>query len=126
MPNNRTPDNVHRLKGTWRADRHARDSIPVIPMDPKPPAGLTPPEVEAWNELAVSCKAYLAQSDRAYLEVAARLMAASRAGTTKAAHETLLMKALDKIGATPAGRARLHPINASAGPSNPFEELGKP
>jgi phage terminase small subunit len=123
MPNHRKPDNVHHLKGTWRRDRHGVTPHPVVPMDTKAPTWLDPEEVKTWDELASACKDYLAQSDRAAVELAARLLAASRAGTAKAAHEALLVRMLDKLGATPEGRARLQPINAGVEPGNPFETL---
>ncbi len=123
MPNHRKPRHLHLLQGTWRQDRHGGSQVHVEPMDPEPPDWLRPDEVQAWNELAAGCKPFLAQSDRAVVGVAARLMAASRAGTTKAAHEAILCKLLDQLGASPAGRERLQPINAGVPAKNPFADL---
>lgn len=123
MPTPRKPNNVHVLNGTFRKGRHGAPEAKLQPMDPTPPDGLQGAEIDAWNELATGCKAYLAASDRATVEITARLLAAHRAGTTKPAHDTILVRLLEKVGACPAGRARLHPINAGQPEVNPFDEL---
>lgn len=123
MPTPRKPNNIHILQGTLRKDRHGVPEAKLQPMDPTPPDHLEAAEVAAWDELAVQCKPYLAQSDRVSVEIAARLLAGSRAGSNSAAADTLLQRLLEKLGACPAGRARLHPINAGQPEVNPFDEF---
>ncbi len=123
MPTVRKPNNVHLLQGSYRPARHGPPEGKLEPMDPTPPEGLQGAEIDAWNELATGCKPYLAASDRATVEITARLLAAHRAGTTKPAHDTILVRLLEKVGACPAGRARLHRIDAGQPDVNPFEDL---
>ncbi|MDQ3495867.1 MAG: hypothetical protein M3485_10210 [Pseudomonadota bacterium] len=123
MPTPSKPRHLHVLQGTYRKDRHGVPEGKLQAMDPTAPEGLQGAEIDAWHELATGCKAYLAASDRATVEITARLLAAHRAGTTKPAHDTILVRLLEKVGACPAGRARLHPINAGQPDVNPFDEL---
>lgn len=123
MANPRKPNHLHLLNGTFRKDRHGASPFPVEPMDPAPPDTLEPASIPAWEELVRGCRPYLAQSDRTAVELAARLLTQSRNGPTTAARDTLLVRMLDKIGATPEGRARLQPINAGVAPGNPFDKL---
>lgn len=123
MPTPSKPRNIHVLQGTFRQDRHGHPESNLQAMDPTPPDHLDVAVVAAWDELAAQCRPYLAQSDRASLEIASKLLAGSRAGSNSAAADTLLARMLEKLGASPAGRARLHPINAGQPEPNPFDEF---
>jgi hypothetical protein len=123
MPTPRKPASIHALNGTFRQNRHGASPDRVEPMNPDPPESMDAECIPAWVELVGTCRPYLAQSDRAVVEIAARLLTASRRGELKAAQETVLLNLLGKIGATPEGRARLHPINAGVPAPNPFDEF---
>lgn len=126
MPTPRRSAEHHQLNGTYRPDRHGTTPRRVEPMDPTFPDTLPDDHRAAWEELVRGSAPYLAQGDRAAVELTARLLTKSRTGTLTAAEATLLAKMLGTIGATPASRASLLPINSGVPAPNPFEQLDTP
>lgn len=112
MSRPRTPSNLHEIKGNYYKNPQRRRS-----GEPKPKAGIGPAPVNpstnwksCWDELVgIVCPGVLGDSDRIWLERAARLLAQSRdpeaAWTT--GKESALQGYLAKMGLNPSDRARL-------------------
>ena len=83
MARPRTPTRILALRGAFRKDpqrEHARDGEPMPKAGiGKPPKTLSPGALEAWRQLVDNAPAgSLGDADRAYLEVAAELLALKR------------------------------------------------
>lgn len=113
----------HRLNGTFRADRHGSSPEPSAAIDPAPPAGMTDAAERAWHELVKAGAEWLAQSDRAAVEVAAGLLAKSRAGELSAAALAQLSAMLHRLGMTPAGRRSVDKLPSAPKDANEFNQF---
>lgn len=105
MPTPRIPPEMHRKRGSWRADRHGSQSAPTAPPTAtvgEPPAHLSELAAEVWRELSVAGW-WLTPADRAPLEVACHAQVALRGGPT-AALLSAASKSLADLGLTPRAR----------------------
>ena len=115
MARPRTPTNVLQLRGAFKKDpqrARARQNEP----EPKAGIGSAPDWMAAdakaaWDYLvSIALPGVLGDSDRAYLEVAAELLALKRRvglENIKAAKLGLLDRMLSKLGLNPADRSRV-------------------
>lgn len=110
MPQPRTPKKLKELRGTLRKDR----DIGVEPETTGPlgnaPGHLTELECECWHQIAAQAPAgVLANADRPTVELAARLMAQSRADFLgmPSTRLSLLRQLLNSLGMSATARAGL-------------------
>ncbi|MFM0053360.1 hypothetical protein [Caballeronia grimmiae] len=81
MARPRTPAKVLEMRGSYRKNPGRRREEPEVagPLG-DPPQHLSAPEIAAWNEISDAApRDVLTKSDRITLELAARLLAESRA-----------------------------------------------
>lgn len=123
MPAAKKSATIHRLTGTYRGDRHAREVFKVAPIDPTPPPHLGDAAADAWRELVTAGADWLTNSDRLAVEIAANLMAIERSGQGKAAHTAQLVGLLQRLGLTPAGRRGLEPAKKPGESGNEFDQF---
>lgn len=129
MANRRTPNNVHKLKGTYRADRHAKgpqDYEPPAEGYPEPPAYLSDTALEVWAEVEAvmnRCGLYT-QADAAKLARYCSLEAGFRADPAEypAARLTQLRLTERDLYLDPEARAKLGATKRPKS-SNPFADL---
>jgi phage terminase small subunit len=129
MANRRTPDNVHKLKGTYRADRHAQGPEGYqAPAEgyPQPLEYLGGPALAIWREVESfmgGCNLYT-QADASKLARYCTIEAEFRAcpADFPAAKLTQLRLMERDLYLDPEARAR---VGASAKPKarNPFADL---
>lgn len=103
------PDNVLKLHGTYRADRHAKRQPVRAPGEVgEPPDHLDEAATAAWGELAGAAP-WLRAADRATLEVVAGLLAELRRdpGAMKTSRVATLGQMLARLGCDPAARSRI-------------------
>ena len=129
MAARRTPDNVHKLKGTFRPDRHAKNTaereLPA-PGYPQPLAYLKSDALAVWREVEAvmsACNLYT-QADAAKLARYCCIEAEFRAAPCEfpAAKLTQLRLMERDLYLDPEARAK---IGAGGKPksTNPFSEL---
>jgi hypothetical protein len=87
-----------------------RENPPIgIPPIGDAPKCLTPAQRECWNTIVDSCAdGVLRRSDELVVEMAARLLAESRAGTIDRSGLKLLETLLSKCGMNPSDRNRVN------------------
>lgn len=112
MARNAKPTAIHELNGSYRKDPQRRRTD-----EPQPKAGVGPsPETvssdwrECWDELVdCCCPGVLGDSDRIWLERAAKLLAKSRDEGAKwtQAEESSLQTYLARMGMSPSDRAKI-------------------
>ncbi len=127
MPTPRKPVELLELAGTFRPDRHAR--LRGAPKSDRgigdPPACLGPDEAAAWREFVSNAPAgVLTSGDRVALECLAVLIAkARRPGGLSGAELGQLRGFLSEMGASPASRGRVLPVEggAEAPTGNPWD-----
>lgn len=129
MARPRTATNILQLKGAFKKDPQRKADRE---REPVPKAGIGPApkwfkakEREAWDYLVgIVPHGVLGDSDRAHLEVAARLLAFSRTVAIELVSDGKLARLdsmLGKMGLNPAERSK---VKAEQGkPQNPFEAL---
>jgi phage terminase small subunit len=125
MPARRLPNDVHRRKGSLRADRHHVPEIPEGDGVGEPPHHLSAEAGEVWNDLAAEAY-WLRPVDRAALEVAALAMLRLRRAIPTAAETSAASKALAALGLSPAARgqvAGLSPTRPDPKPDDPLAEF---
>jgi hypothetical protein len=123
MSRRRVPTQILEARGAFKEHpNRRRDPTPVVtePLG-KPPDGLSEAEREAWAEIARTAPAgVLTRADRLSVELAARLLAELRAGSSAMQTSRIanLRHLLASFGMTPADRA-----NVSV-PPEPRSKLG--
>jgi phage terminase small subunit len=131
MANRRTPDNVLKLKGTFRPDRHASKVSgyePPAPGYPQPPEYLAGAQLAVWLEVESvmqGCNLYT-QADAAKLARYCCIEAEFRADPAlfPAAKLAQLRLMERDLYLDPEARAKIG-IGTQAGKAaNPFAELG--
>lgn len=132
----RTPSKILEFTGAFKKNPKRGREREMEP-EPKAPVGLAPKhfkkdERAAWKYIvAIAPTGVLGDSDRAYLEVAARLFAYSRRAPVEdwqQAKVNRLETMLSKLGLNPADRSRVsaggRPLAAKgADKGNPFAEF---
>ncbi len=121
------PTELLILTGGYRPDRHAR--CRAAPKSPHPigdpPACLAPDEAGCWAEFVSNAPAgVLTSNDRVALEGLSRLHAKSRREGLTGAEWSVLRRLLGDLGATPASRGRVLPVESGAEASptgNPWD-----
>ncbi|MGY8830820.1 MAG: hypothetical protein ACKVIS_14985 [Pseudomonadales bacterium] len=129
MAARRTPNNVHKLKGTFRPDRHAeRVSGYQPPADgyPRPPEYLAGAALVVWGEVEKvmgACNLYT-QADAAKLARYCCIEAEFRAAPVEfpAAKLSQLRLIERDLYLDPEARAKVGGAGASK-PANPFDDL---
>lgn len=121
MPAPRISDEMHRKRGSYRADRHGTNhpaSAPPAERVGPPPEHLGPEARDVWRQLSTAGW-WLSVTDRAALEVACFALLAMRA-EPKAASITAASKALADLGLSP--RARGAVVGLTPEPKRTTEE----
>ena len=122
MPTPKKPASVHRIKGTYRDDRHG-DSLEVETAMPDRPFWLSASAIIVWQELQKELEkaGYLSKLDGMALALYCELSAEFIANPPAFAPQKLSqMRALmGELGLTPSSRAKL-PAPKNAKPANPF------
>lgn len=129
MANRRTPDNVLKLKGTFRADRHAskvKGYEPPAAGYPQPPAYLVGEQLAVWNEVEAvmgQCNLYT-QADAAKLARYCCIEAQFRSDPIEfpAAKLTQLRLMERDLYLDPEARAKIGTTHKEA-KGNPFADL---
>lgn len=104
MPRPRKSRERHVLQGDYRPSRHG-SKVDHPPLIAEPPARLTDPQKEAWRDLAIAGRDYLAESDVVVLEVASKLLAESREpAPMPPARISQLARFLARLGLDPTAR----------------------
>lgn len=130
MANRRTPDNVLKMRGTFRADRHgskAEGYEPPAEGYPTPPDYLKGPQLAVWREVEATmgrCNLYT-QADAAKLARYCCIEAQFRADPVEfpAARLAQLRLTERDLYLDPESRARIG-SGTRAKKTNPFAELG--
>lgn len=109
MPGIRKPLNVLTISGAVRKNPQRYRQRENTPADKRPigrvPATLNDDEKTAWRDIVASDPGVLRASDRATVEMAARLMAEVRNGeNVPTSRLALLQTILHRLGQTPIGR----------------------
>lgn len=129
MAARRTPNNVHKLKGTFRPDRHGesqQDYQPPVEGYPRPPEYLAGPALAVWGEVErvmSKCNLYT-QADAAKLARYCCIEAEFRSGPCEfpAAKLSQLRLMERDLYLDPEARAKV--VGTSkAKPMNPFADL---
>ena len=129
MAARRTPNNVHKLKGTFRADRHAQGPAAYEPPAegyPRPPEYLVGPALAVWGEVEQvmgKCNLYT-QADAAKVARYCCIEAEFRADPCQfpAAKLSQLRLMERDLYLDPEARAKVGG-SAKTGPKNPFADL---
>ena len=112
MPARRLPTQIHEARGSYRKNpARRRDPTPVVTKRlGRPSETLSDTERAAWLEI-VRCAppGVLTRADRLSVELAARLLAELRAGssTMTTSRLTTLRHLLESLGMAPAARANV-------------------
>ncbi|HEY2396426.1 MAG TPA: hypothetical protein VGH81_10680 [Rudaea sp.] len=134
MARPKTPTNVLELSGAFRKNpqrRRGRDGEPVPKAGIGPaPAHLSADESAAWDDIVSdSSPGVLGDSDRAYLEITAGLLALERRvgfENMDCSKLRLLSTMLGKLGLNPSDRSHVKvggkPMS-TPGRDNPFSDL---
>lgn len=120
MARPKTPAQLHEINGSYVKNPQRRQK------EPSPKAGIGPAPKnassdwrECWDEIVNHvCPGVLGDSDRIWLERAARLLASSRVedGKFSGADEKALQTYLSKLGMNPADRSKINVNNPDAEP----------
>ena len=126
MARPRTPSKIVDLRGGFknhpeRKKQRKAEPVPKAGIGPAP-AHFTELQSKAWDNLVnIVAPGVLFDSDRAHLEMTARLLAEMWEGPMKTDRMRLLSTLLGKIGLNPSDRSRVQVPDGKG--KNPFEGL---
>lgn len=128
MPAQRVPTAKLKLRGAFKRNPKraaARAHEPKArPLNGRPPKGLKPKEVEAWNDLIADAPAgVLTSADRCILELTAALLAKRRTGALNGFLAQQLRACLASLGMTPADRSKVSAPGGNQPPKSPWDGL---
>lgn len=105
MPRPSKPDNILRLTGHWRRDRHGPIEPPQgKPLSAKPPKGLPSEIHQAWRDVVAAGDDRLVEADAVLVECAARSLAAIRSPEARGQDSANLLRAMAALGLDPVHR----------------------
>ena len=119
MPKPRVPENVLRLKRTWRKDRHGPIPPPEGAPLGDPPANLPAEFHDGWRDVVLAGDGRLVHADAVLVEVAARCLTAIRGPDARGQDSANLLRAMAALQIDPAHRRAI----AKADEVNPFDQF---
>lgn len=127
MPKPRKSAAEAERTGAWKKhpERRRTEPKPSGALG-EPPAWLTEPERDAWNELVGEAhKDVLTAGDRTILALAAEMLADFKVNRVNwtAAQRAQLRYVLGELGLTPAARSKVTPGEKKPSENDPFEKF---
>jgi|AntRauTorckE6833_2_1112554.scaffolds.fasta_scaffold43800_2 phage terminase small subunit len=125
MPAPKKPASVHRIKGTYRNDRHS-GGVEVESVMPEMPEWISGEAKQLWEKIAPDLKdaGYLTKLDGVALATYCELVCQFIADRENFAPQKLtqMRSFMGELGLTPGARAKLPAINKEK-PNNSFEGM---